>query len=255
MDDNKGTMGLANVAAAFATGRSHHRSGAPCQDFADGRRRRSVAAIALADGAGSRANSALGAKVAVTAALRLLTSSFDALSYKLSYDPDEARKLVMKTVRASLDSAAKRFECEFDSLACTLLFVAAKQTQYVAGHIGDGAIAMVDLANGPTVLSHPDNGEYANTTYFVTDRGAEDRLRLYMGSVVAGGFVLMSDGTAEVLYEKSKRTVAPGVSQLVDWNRRLRRPKVERILRRNLDGPLAKSSDDLSLALLSTPHS
>lgn len=239
------------MATAFVAGRSHDQSNIPCQDFAAGRRRNGVAAIALADGAGSRANSGLGAKIAVDASLRLITSAFDEVAEMVAHAPGEARRRVTREVNAALGLIARRFDVDRQSLASTLLFVARKEGRFVAGHLGDGVIATVDSQDRPGVLSHPDNGEYANMTYFVTDDDAEERLRLYRGNLAHGGFILMSDGTAEVLYERSTGTAAPAVCQFVAWTRRFRRPKVEGALRANLAGPLAKSSDDLSLAVLS----
>lgn len=164
----------------------------------------------------------------------------------------EARRSILSEITRGLNSVARRSGVAAPSLATTLLFGAFKEGRYLAGHLGDGAIALVDAENVATALSSPDNGEYPNSTYFVTDDGAEDRLRLYWGTLSRGGLVLMSDGTAEVLYHRQSRSMAPAVSELVSWTRRFRRPKVEAALRTNLAGPLAKSSDDLSLAVLST---
>ena len=224
----------------------------PCQDYASGRRRYGVAAIALADGAGSRTHSALGASTAVRISLRLLTSAFDNFANMIERDEREARRCIFSEIARALSSVARRSGVDAPSLASTLLFAAFKEDRFLAGHLGDGAIAMVDAEDMATVLSSPENGEYTNTTYFLTDHAAEDRLRLYSGTLRRGGFVLMSDGAAEVLYHRSTRSMAPAVSQLVSWNRRFRRPKVEGALRENLAGPLARSSDDLSVAVLST---
>ena len=61
----------------------------------------------------------------------------------------------------------------------TLLFVSIKNNKYIAGHIGDGIIGIIDEKGDAIVLSEPENGEFANTTYFTTSENYKYHLRLY----------------------------------------------------------------------------
>jgi hypothetical protein len=53
-------------------------------------------------------------------------------------------------------------------LAATLVAVAVRQTDAVVLHVGDGAVAL-RIGGGWLVPSWPMRGEYASSTYFVTD--------------------------------------------------------------------------------------
>jgi hypothetical protein len=214
--------------------------------------------IALADGAGSRARSEIGAEVVVRAMLRLLSAEFDEIYCLCGDDRYAAKQRIHRHLLELLDRAAVRHDCNRDSLASTLLFVAHKAGRFVAGHIGDGVIAQVDADGVPVTLSQPENGEYANTTVFVTDAAALEKFRLVHGESEAKvtGFVLMSDGCAESLYDKKTGNPAAAVAKLLAWNQELSRTKVDAILAANLEQTFAKkSSEDCSLALLSITRS
>lgn len=245
------SMAIGKVAAVQLIGKSHVRSGQPCQDFASGRRRGNVAAIALADGAGSRSHSEAGARTSVQAALRHLLGGFEELYALIQTDLHLAKGAILQRVRKALDADASKLGQPVDELASTLLFAGICKNRFVAGHIGDGAIVFENSDRELSILSHPANGEYANTTFFTTDRNAGDQLRLYSGTMNGGGFALMSDGAAEALYHRETGAPAPAIGQIMSWHRHLPRAKMEKVLTSNLDGPMRKSADDLSLALLS----
>ena len=84
-----------------------------------------------------------------------------------------------------------------DDFSCTLVGCVASADGGCFFHIGDG-FAIYQGAAGDSVLSRPENGEYADETFFVTDEDWQDHLRFTpvprpeRGSVIG----LMSDGTA-----------------------------------------------------------
>lgn len=244
------------VAGTVATGRSHAAANTPCQDRIGSNRREDMAAIALADGAGSRARSEYGAAIAVRSALRLLTTQFDELYMLCEQDPAAARAFIHKRLMRALQRQAKRLQCDESALASTLLCAAHKGDRFVAAHLGDGVIARVNTQGVASTLSHPDNGEYANTTYFITDPSALNKIRLYHGSDTSdlAGLVLMSDGCAESLYEKSTGMPAQAVTKLMTWTQNLKHDEINNILKANMEQLFTrKSADDCSLILLSTP--
>lgn len=213
-----------------------------------------MACIALADGAGSRPRSEIGAEAVVRSTLRILSSQFDEIYRECEGALDMARRHIQSELLKSLSRAARKEKCDISALASTLLFVAHKGSRFLAGHIGDGVIARIDDAGAPHTLSFPDNGEFANSTVFVTDPLAVERFRLIHGSaeVGASGFVLMSDGCTESLYNKRIGVPAAAISKLHAWNLQLSRKKMDAILLANLQQTIAKkSTDDCSLALLS----
>lgn len=240
------------TSCARIVGRAHVQNGTPCQDYVSTRSGRGLACIALADGAGSRPLSEFGAEAAVKATIRFVSQHFDALWTQAGDDAAAVAQQLLDYCLAALQRKARRLKCTPDDLACTLLFVAHQQGRYLSGHLGDGFIARLSETGGVDALSHPDNGEFANTTVFVTDPTAPRRLRIARGEGPVG-FAIMSDGTAESLYQKASRTPAAGaIQKLLNWNAALPRGEMEKILAANLEQAFAKrSSDDCSIALLS----
>lgn len=245
------------VAFARIAGRTHVASSTPCQDFAGARQSAGMACVALADGAGSRKRSDVGAEAVVKVMLRMLPEQFDALYKMCEEGGTAAQHHILSRLKKTLHRKAAQQSCQVDSFASTLLFAAHKENRFIAGHIGDGVIACIDAASSAYTLSLPENGEYANTTVFVTDNKAVDCFRIYHGEAAAAplGFILMSDGCAESLYNKLTRKPAAAVIKLHDWNMALPKKKMQEILEANLEQSFSKkSTDDCALALLSLIH-
>ncbi len=150
-------------------GRSHLQSNAPCQDYVAARAQRDVACIALADGAGSRSHSEHGARVVVKATTRLLMDPFEEIWALAGTNPSQVTAEVLDHCLTALQRQASERNCTVSALASTLLSVAHSKGRFLAGHVGDGCIIHLQDDGQIVVLSHPDNGEYANTTFFVTD--------------------------------------------------------------------------------------
>lgn len=242
------------VTSASMVGRSHAATNTPCQDFAAGRRTPVSASIALADGAGSRKHSEVGARVVVQACLRMMESQFDDIFALCEHGQGAAQQFIHKQLLEVLEQEAQEMGCALGDLACTLLFVAHNAGRFIAGHVGDGVIAQVQSDGSACTLSHPENGEYANTTMFMTDAAAGSRLRIQHGdaSKDLSGYMLMSDGCAESLYDKQSGQPAAAVGKMVEWNATLSRNALESILQGNLAQAFTrKSADDCSLAILS----
>ncbi|MHC8296109.1 PP2C family serine/threonine-protein phosphatase [Pseudomonas sp. LB3P58] len=242
-----------NTACAFVAGREHLRTQTPCQDYVAARESNEVTCISLAVGAGSRAKSDIGAQVAVTATLAFVCKNFESLWQNMDkHNAKAAQRLVNRCLDAFRRKAAK-LGGDINDLACTLSFVAYSQGRYLAGHLGDGVIASVDADGQLQALSHPENGESANTAPLLTDHKAASRLRLYRGQIEATtGFAIMSDGTAQSLYDKSSGVPAPAIQKLLEWNATLPRKKMREVLGDNLQQSIAsKTGDDCSIGLLS----
>lgn len=158
------------VAAASVTGTSHAERGEQGQDAvqvetfhaSDGQ---TVLGIFAADGAGSAPFGGEGAACAVAASV---TYWRDFFASNGSTVDAEALGTSLLRLRASLHDLAARSERDVREFACTYLATLASLDGLVTLHIGDGGI-IADFGNGYVVVSAPTNGEYANTTYFVTD--------------------------------------------------------------------------------------
>ncbi len=240
------------VACSSVPGRGHDRNGREGQDKVFSLRLgKRTALAALADGAGSAPFSHIGAEESLRILGRLLKERKDDVDFT-----DEVfwRSLV-RDVRAELLRFSVQENIDFRALASTLLFVCCafrrKVVRYCSGHIGDGVIAISE--NGQAkVLSHPFNGEYANSTVFLTSGDMEKNLRLALGEAKGNtGFLLMSDGVAHSLYHKKSGTVAPACQKILSWSNQFPSRKVTEILTLNLKTVFRQmTQDDCSMALL-----
>lgn len=239
-------------------GRSHSKTNTPCQDYAATRIQNDFACIALADGAGSKKHSAYGARSVVKAVTRALADRFEEMWATSEVSPIEVSSELIGYCRSALEQQAQMLNCELSELASTLMFVAHSKGRFLAGHVGDGCIIHQQDDGDVAVISHPDNGEYANTTFFVTDSGVHSHFRLYCGSSGLGsGFVVMSDGTAESLYRRAdKSPAAPAIRKLLSWCNTASPKEMRAALAKNLENSFAaKSTDDCSIGVLALASS
>lgn len=159
--------------------------------------------------------------------------------------------MILQCALVALRRHVRRKKYGIEDLACTLLFAAYKDGHVLAGHLGDGVIGIQD-GTEVRVLSLPENGEYANSTFFVTDKGALSHLRIYQFDLTGSvSLMLMSDGTAESLFDRSTEDLAPAVATMFSWARKLPTKKMSEVLTQNLEQIFrAKTTDDCSIVIL-----
>lgn len=246
-----------------AQGKDHIAAGVTCQDNVAAQSENGVHAIALSDGGGSRKYSEIGSEYATKAACKLLCERFDTFYSRLD-DIDaagaHAQKLLLSLRLEILDvildalRAQVTAERSLRDFGCTLQFAAVKDGRYLVGHVGDGVIAglfQTGLSRRVQVLSHPENGDSPNVTFFVTDHDARDHLRLSHGECrQLEGILMMSDGPEEVLYSGADG-MHQNTGKLFDNFRGVAQSDYSAALSKFLTGNIAKHSyDDLSLNLL-----
>lgn len=189
------------------TGKTHVKNGTVCQDKIFNIDKNGVHVITLCDGAGSCANSHIGAEITSRVVGEFFANSYNEVLIMLE-DPNGIELLRKSVIKIVIDALNKyvtsNHEINLNDLSCTLLFVVTFDNKYIAGHIGDGVIGVLKsnlLTENIHVLSCPENGGAPNITYFVTDKDAVSRLRIYTGELSSiKGFILMSDGPEEALY-------------------------------------------------------
>lgn len=229
-------------------GRSHVEEDLVCQDKTYVLKKDGVHAFALADGAGSAALSHYGAEIVTREACRLLCQCFREFFYELS--GAEVKKRIKDHLICELRKTAAYHGCSLRDLASTILAVAVCGNCYLYFHIGDGVIGYAK--NGMVkVASAPENGEFCNTTYFVTSSDAVRVMHIGKGEDAAiYGFILMSDGTEAGLYNKREKKIAPVLEKLIC---RLSITSSEYLfphLQSSLDNVVSKKThDDCSLVL------
>ena len=196
-----------------ARGRGHELDGTRGQDRTQYLSHSGVQAICLADGAGSALHSELGAQAVVDEGCAVLVERFEQLM--ASVDGGQVKIELLERLLAKVSTLAERHGRDIHNFASTFLCVAVSGEKFLGAHIGDGAIGY--LKNGELhVISAPDNSEFANQTIFVTSQGAAASMRLFRGSIQGvTGFILMSDGAGESLFNARTSQLAAACAKII----------------------------------------
>jgi len=238
------------VAGAAVAGKSHTSNGIPCQDKTAFCRSEDSLVISLADGAGSCSHSDIGAKISTKVCADYVSNNFDSL---FLMEEKEIAREINKIIQENLREVSKEKEIDINELSSTLLFVGVKKKSFIAGHIGDGLIGHRAQFN-MDILSYPENGDFANQTYFTTNKNVLEHFRIYKGVVDNGdAFILMSDGTCESLFNKKENALSKGSSKLISWlsDESNSENSIVDILEENIETLfINKTSDDCSINML-----
>jgi hypothetical protein len=196
------------VAGVSTAGFSHQAEGSPCQDFHIIRAEGGWLVAAVSDGAGSALRSAEGAKAICEGVVSNTLSHLVQIRLALEV---EIETVVRPWIEESIDnvrSTLSILERDLSQFHATLIGVVAGRQGGVFFHIGDGAGCASTLADiTSSVISPPENGEYANETYFFTDESWRKHLRLTPFGPEFGVISLMSDGVTPF-------ALAPGGTRL-----------------------------------------
>ena len=232
-----------------AAGTSHILRGLPCQDRTYTLTSSGVTAIALADGAGSRRYSEMGAECASREICRLLCKEFDTLFS--SATPYILKTSIINRISSKLGEVSLRHRVSKDDLACTLLAAAVRGSDYITFHIGDGVIGY--RKDGHLhVASHPYNGAGTNETVFITSPATLRHTSVRKGTQeLLEGFILMSDGSERSLYSRKSGRLSRSVETIMQRCELYGRDHAERELSRILcEELIPRTHDDCSLAVM-----
>ena len=195
------------VFLACAAGAHHRASAVPCQDAGHYQAIEGGVIGVVCDGAGSASQGHAGAQFL---AQQVCMEIAGARKDERWQDGDgvAARALVLAVLQGArnqlLENALAQ-ELSLRDFACTLVGCIATAAGGCFFHIGDG-FGICRQETGQTVLSRPENGEYAEETYFVTDETWQEHLRLTPIPLLTRGAVigLMSDGTAPFAVDRQR---------------------------------------------------
>ena len=193
-------------AAASVTGTSHIRAGDRRQDAC------AVSTIGdncvfavVADGAGSAEFGAYGAWLVC----RFLKIRFrEWLRKNPELPPGELLHDWIDELRDRIAEIADRRDSTPRQFASTLAAILASPHQVLTLQVGDSGV--VGRRDGEwEVLCWPENGEYASSTYFVTD---DPEPRLNIARLLRGhdAFALFSDGVGDLALSHNDRAAHPG---------------------------------------------
>ena len=158
---------------ACSTGSSHFKSGTKCQDYAACIELASAENHALlavvSDGAGSAEFAAVGSHIVVQSFTRCVVERFRT-GQSLEVISKELVCEWLDLIRDRLFRAADQLSTKPRELAATLVGAIVCPNRTIICHVGDGACALRRAGNQHwEVPSWPLHGEYASSTYFVTD--------------------------------------------------------------------------------------
>jgi len=188
-----------------AVGTSHLESNVPCQDrcvtatLGDG----TIFVAALADGAGSAACAERGADLVCAALLDAVAQSVNG-SHDLGALDDETVRAWFAAARERIVAEAAGGDRDVREYAATALLCVAGDDHTICAQLGDGGIVVRDAAGDYTVAIWPENGEYANQTFFITDDDALDRVAVDRRARV-DDVAVFSDGLTRLALDHGAR--------------------------------------------------
>ncbi|MDO9177861.1 MAG: PP2C family serine/threonine-protein phosphatase [Agitococcus sp.] len=190
---------------ASVIGTSHQDNETYCQDHHHVEQiwveKQSYLLVIVADGAGSALKGGQGSALACHA---LSTS----LKQQLAIAKTLNQTLVEQSLvyaRELLQQQAQANDLYLRDYATTVLGVIVGQQQALCFQIGDGAI--VASVNGyQGLVFWPDNGLYANMTYFLTDDDYAQYLHVQLVEAALGEVALFSDGLQRLALSLETKT-------------------------------------------------
>jgi hypothetical protein len=247
------------VFSASATGKRNLEQGVAGQDASHCVVTDDVLVAIVCDGAGSVREGRMGSDFIARALAEQLSSTLPADRNLHEVQAEGSARLeatidsAIEAVRTRLADLAASRQLALDDCSCTLVGCVASRGGGCFFHIGDG-FAIQQGAAGDSVLSLPENGEYADETYFVTDENWKDHLRFTPLPAPERGCVigLMSDGTAPFAVNRARSGLfRPFIDPIAAFLRDATAPNGNEALRNLLESPRACeiSPDDKTLLL------
>jgi hypothetical protein len=210
---------------ASVTGTSHLRSSSPCQDaskvevFIDSNGEEILLAV-VSDGAGSAAQAQLGAQLACDLFVEEVKAHFA--------DKKNSEQLAEGFIQSWIGkfqtlvaSYSGELQCSQD-FACTLLAAVIGSECAVYFQIGDGAIveSRREEPDRYALICWPQQGEYANTTNFLTDDDAAEKVFCELKHCAIDEIAIFSDGIQSLVLDyRAQSAHSPFFAPLFAWLR------------------------------------
>ncbi|MDB4912390.1 MAG: serine/threonine protein phosphatase [Gemmatimonadetes bacterium] len=194
-------------AEASIAGLAHEKSGTPCQDAHSVQflpsRSGTILIVAVADGAGSAKHSAQGSRIACDAAVEVVRRHIEREG-DIANVQEESLHLWFDSCAERVADRAAVLECENRDLACTLLLAVISPQRAVFAQLGDGAI-VIERNHSLDAVSWPQNGEFINTTLFITSPSDRAELQTHILEEAIGEIAMFTDGLEFLALEFAER--------------------------------------------------
>lgn len=237
------------IPSAAIRGRAHKVLDVPGEDYRSIKVAANNAVVVLTDGAGFAPKAYAGAREVAELLSNKLLESADKV---LSYPQDIVRAMILHYVGEILRVLqAENPDSKAEDFSTTAAGWISDGEKYLAFSVGDSLIGRVRKDGTISTILEQERGAYANSSYFITDPNAEKHLLFATGDIEDEDvFFLMTDGSAECLYNPTDGSYAPALSTMAEWTRLYTRESVN-------DGILDvmmrlfrhRTSDDCALAL------
>ena len=209
------------VVGASARGEAHIKSDLPCQDHHHFEVWNDTLVAIVCDGAGSASHSDQGARLGSEYLTQSLIEAVRSLRMDVFKDEAALRVLLetkIQELREHLPKGdAESGPLELSAFHATLVGLLFRPGGGFFFHIGDGAALALNAEHTDTVaFSAPENGEFADQTYFYTMDNWKEHLRITPVGEQAHTLLLMSDGTTPFCLNRSHDHVEPRFFQPVD---------------------------------------
>ena len=192
---------------ASVIGTSHEAGGKPCQDhhaFAEITTAGAVVfAAAVADGAGSAARSDEGARLVCEQFLIELAEVLDGIDSVEQFGLEELGGC-WATTRLTLVDHAMTEDADLAEFASTFLTAVVLPDRVLVAQLGDGAIVL-RKGGEYRVAVWPQQGEFANTTNFLTGRAWEQKREMLEIRAECDAVVMFSDGLQQLVLRYATR--------------------------------------------------
>ncbi|GKI82928.1 hypothetical protein NUKP18_16000 [Klebsiella variicola] len=163
--------------------------------------------------------------------------------------PDENQlATLLGSVRETVLLQAQAREISAGDFACTVLAAWLGETASVIVHIGDGAAAL--SLDAEQHFSLPENGEYANQTWFLTSDDWREHLHISQFPGRATRLVMMTDGVQPfALNRRGDALFSPFIDPVMRYVQQVSEAEGSEALRATLDDPRtwAITGDDKTL--------
>lgn len=192
------------VIGASVTGTSHIADERGCDDAHKFLiTKNNCLVVCVSDGAGSAVRSAIAADIScreVTEKIALIVDESGSLTVNELYD-------IWEQVIIQLEKMAAVEEMPIEEFSCTLLGAVLFENHSLFFQLGDGAIIRADDTGYYNYVCWPQNGEYANTTFFLTDKNALANLKIVQLQERVCEVALFTDGLQLLALNMELKTV------------------------------------------------
>ena len=197
------------VAKASVTGSSHEVAKGACQDAHRVETVQSdhglVLIAVVSDGAGSARAADIGSQIAVHAVCEQAVAYFRGGGSTSALDRNQMSGW-LAGVREQIADEAARTGGDLRDYACTLLITVIDSGHAAFAQLGDGAMVVLTPEKGWAWVFWPQHGEYANTTFFVTDDRALDQFEFECTRHRIDEMAMFTDGLEQLVLDFKSRT-------------------------------------------------